>query len=149
MPINNNFKWRPNDNGALTNLRYTLEANKWVQAVQVAEKRNRPMTTKRFKGDLDFIGNLIQLPLILIFMIILIPVQFIKEVFGFNIKLFVGDEPTGWNREETVDEYKARLQAMKAEYSKPKKRKWEDLTSQQQEIVNMVRAESAKAKANI
>jgi hypothetical protein len=151
MPMsNNNFVWRPNDNGAITNIRYSLEANKWVQAVRSAETRNRPMTAKRFKGDLDFIGNLIQLPLLLIFMIILIPVRIIKEVFGFNIKIFVGDEPTGWVKNEwsaeSLDNYIADL---KVKYPKPQKKQWEDLSIQEQEIVNMVRAESAKAKSNL
>ena len=150
---NSNFQWRPNDNGALTNLRYNLEASKWVQAVRSAKLRHKPMTFKSFIGDVNFVGNLIQLPLLLIFMIFLIPFRLIREIFGYNIRIFPGDEPTGKVRRgtyESVDEFKARLDAIHKEcegMGRKRKKKWKDLTDEEQTIVMMVRQEIAKARA--
>ncbi len=59
MPMpNNGFQWRPNDNSAITNLRYTLEAEKWVSAVSSAQRKAQP---RSISGDLAFIGALVQL----------------------------------------------------------------------------------------
>lgn len=52
------FNWRPNDNSATTNLRYTLEAEKWVNAVSSAQRKARPGSSS---GGFAFIGLLIQL----------------------------------------------------------------------------------------
>jgi len=57
MP-NNGFKWRPNDNSAQTNLRYTLEAEKWVNAVSSAQRKAQP---RSISGDLAFISMVFQL----------------------------------------------------------------------------------------
>ena len=152
MPMNNGFKWRPNDNGALTNLRYNLEAEKWVNAVRGAE---RTLPTGNFGGDLNFIGNLIQLPLLLVFLILMIPIGLIRVIFNYHIKLFPGDAPSGKIRKgayESVDEFKARLNAIHEEHKgkgRKRKKQWEDLTAEEQRLVQMVREETAKAKANL
>ena len=54
MPMpDNGFQWRPNDNSALTDLRYTLEAEKWVNAVSSAQRKAQP---RSISGDLAFIS---------------------------------------------------------------------------------------------
>ena len=76
MP-NNGFQWRPNDNSATTNLRYTLEAEKWVNAVSSAQRRAQP---RSISGDLAFIGMVIQLILCVILLIVLGTLQLIKAL---------------------------------------------------------------------
>ena len=59
MPMpDNGFQWRPNDNSATTNLRYTLEAEKWVSAVSEAQRKSN---LRSISGDLAFIGMLLEL----------------------------------------------------------------------------------------
>ena len=146
MPMSNNkFIWRPNDNSSLTNMRYNLEASKWVEAVNSAEKR---LPAGNYGADLGFIGALIQLPLLLIFFIFMIPIQIAKSVFKYNIHVFPGDPETGPILSD-MEKFRARMDYLDKKYPPKKKRKktWEDLTEEQREIVKMVRAETAKAKA--
>lgn len=59
MPMpNNGFKWRSNDNSATTLLRYELEAEKWVNAVNRAQAKAQPRSVAK---DFAFISNLLQL----------------------------------------------------------------------------------------
>ncbi|MFN4763730.1 hypothetical protein ACKGJN_11440 [Gillisia sp. Q332] len=59
MPMpDNGFQWRPNDNSARTNLRYTLEAEKWVNAVSSVQRKAQP---RSISGDLAFISMVFQL----------------------------------------------------------------------------------------
>ena len=59
MPMSDNgFQWRPNDNSARTNLRYSLEAEKWVNAVSSAQRKAQP---RSISGDLAFISMVIHL----------------------------------------------------------------------------------------
>ena len=107
MPMpNDNFNWRPNDNSSLTNHRYDLEAEKWVKAVGKATSRNRGTGLKSFRGDVSAICTILSFPLLLVGWIILLPVWLLRELFGFNIRLFSGDEPTGWYREREKNKYK-------------------------------------------
>ena len=76
MPYEN-FNWRPNDNSATTNLRYTLEAEKWVNAVSSAQRRAQP---RSISGDLAFIGMVIQLILCVVLLIVLGILQLIKAL---------------------------------------------------------------------
>ena len=71
------FNWRPNDNSATTNLRYTLEAEKWVNAVSSAQRRAQP---RSISGDLAFIGMVIQLVLCVVLLIVLGILQLIKAL---------------------------------------------------------------------
>jgi len=94
MP-NKNLRWRPNDNGSLTNLRYGLEAEKWLRAVKSADAKLKRPTAMSIKGDLRVVGMFFQIPLLLLLFIFLIPLQLIKVIFRYNIKVFPGDPPTG------------------------------------------------------
>ena len=106
MPMPNDYKdfsWRPNDNSSLTNHRYDLEAEKWVKSVRSAKIRyNRPSMS----ADLGAILTIFSIPLLLLGWVILIPVWLLREITGYNIKLFSGDEPTGWIRERERNRYK-------------------------------------------
>lgn len=78
MPMpNNGFKWRPNDNSATTNLRYTLEAEKWVNAVSAAQRRSKP---RSISGDLAFIGMLLELVFSITLLILLGLLQLITAL---------------------------------------------------------------------
>jgi len=67
MP-DNGFKWRPNDNSARTNLRYSLEAEKWVNAVSSAQRKARP---RSISGDLAFISMAFELVVSVLLLILL------------------------------------------------------------------------------
>jgi len=62
------FNWRPNDNSATTNLRYTLEAEKWVNAVSSAQRKAQP---RSISGDLAFISMLLHLVFSVLLLILL------------------------------------------------------------------------------
>lgn len=69
MPMpNNGYKWRPNDNSSTTNLRYSLEAEKWVKAVSDAQYKMRPRSISK---DLAFIGLLFELVVSVVLIILL------------------------------------------------------------------------------
>lgn len=74
MP-NNGFVWRPNDNSARTNLRYTLEAQKWVNAVSSAQRKGQP---RSISEDLAFIGMVFELILSVTLLILLGLLQLVK-----------------------------------------------------------------------
>lgn len=136
MPMPGNYNWRPNDNSSQTNLRYDLEAEKWVKSIRSAKlKYKRPS----FSSDLGAIGVLLSLPLLLLAWIILIPIYLIREVVGYNIKLFPGDEPTGWVEKDPM----ARYDVDPKEYHKPEPKK---LTNEEMEMVRFVQQQTAKAK---
>ena len=76
MPMpDNGFIWRPNDNSARTNLRYTLEAEKWVNAVSSAQRKAQP---RSISGDLAFIGMVFELVLSVTLLILLGLLQLVK-----------------------------------------------------------------------
>src|SRR5690606_7583576 len=78
MPMpDNGFLWRPNDNSARTNLRYTLEAQKWVNAVSSAQRRSQP---RSISGDLAFIGMVFELILSVTLLILLGLLQLVKAL---------------------------------------------------------------------
>ena len=69
MPMpDNGFQWRPNDNSALTDLRYTLEAEKWVNAVSSAQRKAQP---RSISGDLAFISIAFELVVSVLLLILL------------------------------------------------------------------------------
>ncbi|GAB2765543.1 hypothetical protein [Salinimicrobium soli] len=74
------YNWRPNDNSATTNLRYTLEAEKWVNAVSSAQRRAQP---RSISGDLAFIGMVVQLILCVVLLIVLGLLQLLKALIKF------------------------------------------------------------------
>ena len=74
---NNGFKWRPNDNSSTTNLRYTLEAEKWVNAVSAAQRKAQP---RSFNKDLAVIAMIIQFILSIGLLILLGSLMLIKSV---------------------------------------------------------------------
>ncbi|OEY72834.1 hypothetical protein [Salegentibacter salarius] len=81
MPMSNNgFKWRPNDNSAVTNLRYTLEAEKWVNAVSSAQRKTQPGSVDK---DFLFIGMLFQLVLCVLLLVLLGILQLLKALVQF------------------------------------------------------------------
>lgn len=149
MPMsNNNFKWRPNDNGSLTNMRYDLEATKWVKAVSNAESKLKKPTFTSMKGDLNTVGMFLTIPLILIFFILFIPIQVAKELFNYNIKIFPGDPPTGKILSER-EKFDARLREIREKHGGPNPNRTipDDMTEQQMiDLAAYVRAETAKAK---
>lgn len=81
MPMSNNgFKWRPNDNSSITNLRYTLEAEKWVNAVSSAQQKAQPHSIGK---DLAFIGMLLHFVFSIILLIVLGILMLIKSIIYF------------------------------------------------------------------
>ncbi len=146
MPINDNFSWRPNDNSALTNLRYDIEAEKWVDSVSRAQNR---IPKGNFSSDLGFMGALLTIPLCFLIFIILIPIKLIRELIGYNIKLLPGDDETGWIKRDHMEVFREELAEIKKRHPKPnikKNRTWNELTEEEQRIVQMVRANTAKAQ---
>lgn len=78
MPMfNDDFNWRPNNNSAKTNLRYTLEAEKWVNAVSAAQKRAQP---RSYSKDFGVISMVFQLILCVALLILLGLLQLIKSL---------------------------------------------------------------------
>jgi hypothetical protein len=93
MPMSDNgFKWRPNDNSAKTNLRYTLEAEKWINAVSSAQRSAQP---RSFSKDLAVIGMVIQLILNILLLILIGFLMLIKSVIYFIESKTVRDKTTG------------------------------------------------------
>src|SRR5690606_25080487 len=82
MPLSDNgFLWRPNDNSAKTNLRYSLEAQKWVNAVSSAQRRSQP---RSISGDLAFIGMVFELILSVTLLILLGLLQLVKGMLQLS-----------------------------------------------------------------
>lgn len=166
MPHQTNYQWRPNDNGSITNHRYDIEAEKWVHSINKATAKAKPTD---WGADFGFIGDVLSLIPILLIIIFCIPLLFLKYVVGFNIKIFPGDEPTGWidkrtdvekiydRMEQTRVECAARRKSWRSTHGtnsgtnsgNNRKTTWEDLTPEQQKMVRFVQAETAKAKANM
>ncbi|TRO66967.1 hypothetical protein [Christiangramia sabulilitoris] len=98
MPMpDNGFKWRPNDNSATTNLRYTLEAEKWVSAVASAQRKSSP---RSMSGDLAFIGLLLELVFSVTLLILLGLLQLITAVIRLlEISLNKKRDPKGQKEE--------------------------------------------------
>ena len=148
MPMPGNFNWRPNDNGSLTNLRYGLEAEKWVGAVKSAETKLKRPTAKSVKGDLSIVGVFLQIPLLLLLFAFLIPLQLIKVIFRYNIKIFPGDPPTGKILTDR-EKFDARIAEIKRKHSSPRTRKPTvppDMTEEEMmDLVAFIKAETAKA----
>ena len=140
------FNWRPNDNSSLTTHRYDIEAKKWVDSVHSAESNRVKFSAGRVTSDLGSVGTLISLPLILLLMIVLGVFRFIRYVFDYNIKLFVGDEPTGPVRDP--------MAAYRVDYSKypdfePGKRSACDPTEAElQDFADRISKKVAEEKAN-
>lgn len=144
MPMPGNFNWRPNDNSSLTNLRYDLEARKWVNSFRKAQGN---LHRGNFVRDLGGIGYFIGLPLCLLFLILLLPIQLIKVIFNYNIKIFPGDEPTGRQMTDR-EKFYAELEDIRRKHSPRKRRKtskWEDLTPEERELVLIAKEGTAKA----
>jgi hypothetical protein len=101
MPMSDNgFKWRPNDNSAKTNLRYTLEAEKWISAVSSAQSRSQ---SRSFSKDLAVIGMVIQL-ILNVFLLILIGIlMLIKSVIYFIESKITSSRNTESKTEEKTD----------------------------------------------
>ncbi|AVR44796.1 hypothetical protein C7S20_05670 [Christiangramia fulva] len=84
----------------------------------------------------------------LIFLILLVPIQIIKELFSYNIKIFPGGAPTEKILTDK-EKFRARMNALDMKYpAKKKTSRWEDLTPEEQNLVRINRAATAKAKAN-
>ncbi len=78
MPMpDNGFQWRPNDNSATTNLRYTLEAQKWVNAVSSAQRNSG---SRSVSADFAFIGMLIELIFSILLLVLLGVLQLITSL---------------------------------------------------------------------
>lgn len=93
MSNRDNFQWRPNDNSVTTNLRYSLEAEKWTKAFQSASTKS----TASFSRDLQVIG--------LIFSLVTNIIFFILICISDTIKWFLE------KREEAVARKQAKIQA--------------------------------------
>ncbi|WP_156888604.1 hypothetical protein [Christiangramia echinicola] len=150
MPLSNNkFTWRPNDNSSLTNLRYNLEATKWVSAVKSAETKLKKPTAKSIKWDLGAVGMFISIPLLLLLFIFLIPLQLIKVVFRYNIKIFPGDPPTGRILTDR-EKFDKRLAEIKNRHSSKvfQIKPTHEMTQEEiADLVAYVKEETAKSKA--
>lgn len=139
MPMPGNFKWRPNDNSSQTNLRYDLEAEKWIKAVNNAKSSNPKVTLTSFKSDLSAIFTILSVPLLLFAWVILVPIWLLKEIVGFNIKLFPGDPPTGWIEKDPMAAYRVDPK----DFPKPEPTYHKPSDEEIQKIVAMVRAATA------
>lgn len=101
MPMpNNDFQWRPNDNSATTNLRYTLEAQKWVNAVSSAQRKSSP---RSISGDIAFIGMLLELVFSVALLILLGVLQLITALVRF---VETGLNTAGNGKDKTGISYK-------------------------------------------
>ena len=76
MSNRDNFQWRPNDNSVTTNLRYSLEAQKWTDAFQSASAKS----TASFSKDLQVIGLILSLITNLIFFILICITDSVKWI---------------------------------------------------------------------
>ncbi len=145
MPHQTKYQWRPNDNGSLTNHRYDIEAEKWVSAIDKATFKARPTD---WGADFKFIWAVISIPLLLFEFIFLIIILLIKEVVGYNIKLFPGDEPSGWVDKRThMQKVHDSINELEEKY---KDTGHPEIS--QDEILRMVaysRSQTAKAKAKM
>ena len=97
------FKWRPNDNSAQTNLRYTLEAEKWVNAVSSAQRKARP---RSISGDLAFISMVFQLVFSVSLLILLGLLHLVKglvRVVESGLKNKTGRKEEDHTAKETED----------------------------------------------
>ncbi len=142
LPNQTNFQWRPNDNGPITSMRYDIEAEKWVDSVSRAQNR---IPKENFSSDLGFMGALLTIPLCLLIFIILIPIKLIRELIGYNIKLL----PAGWINRDRMEVFHEEIAELKRKYPSPKKKKrktWDELTPEEQQLVQISRASTAKAK---
>lgn len=149
MPMpNNNYNWRPNDNGAITNLRYDLEAEKWVLALRKAKTKHRFKDISVFDANLKAVKLFLSIPLLFIFLLFLIPVTVIKLMFNYNIKLFPGDPPTGKILSDK-EKFYLRLNEIKKKHSNHNRTLPSDMSEQElRDLVDYVRAETARAKIN-
>lgn len=147
MPMpNNKYKWRPNDNGSLTNLRFDLEAEKWLLAFRKANTKHRPRDISVFDADFKAIKLFLSIPLVFIFLLFLIPITIIKLVFNFNIKIFPGDPPTGKILSDK-EKFYLRINEIKRKHSNHNRALPPDMNEQElQDLVDYVRKENAKAK---
>jgi len=63
--MENQFIWRPNDNSDRTRLRYSLEAEHWLNALEQAQRRRKHVsireTTSVFGLVLSFVINVVLL----------------------------------------------------------------------------------------
>ena len=95
MPYEN-FNWRPNDNSAKTNLRYSLEAEKWVNAVSSARRKNK---SRSMVKDFLFIGMVIQL----IFSVILLILYAVLKLTSLLVKLVEKSLRGNGNSEKSME----------------------------------------------
>lgn len=114
MSNRDNFQWRPNDNSVTTNLRYSLEAEKWTKAFQSASTKS----TANFSKDFFVIGLIFSLVINIIFLILM----GVTDVIKWCLK----------KREEAIDkkrrtlfeeERKAAIKKVKIEHLKAKQKK--------------------------
>ncbi len=141
LPSQTSFQWRPNDNSAVTNLRYDIEASKWVDSVNRAQSK---IINPTYAADLGFLGAIVTMILCLLFFIFMIPIALIREIFGYN-----GDEPTGRINRDHMEVLHEEIAALKRKYPNPnikKNRIWDELTLEEQQLVQLVRANTAKAQ---
>ena len=140
MPMpNNGYQWRPNDRSSLTNQRYQLEADKWLTAIKGSRVNKAPINVKQ---DIVDISTLVSIPLLLLSWIVLVPIYIIRELIGFNIKVFMGDEETGW-RKDPMERYRVDV----SKFPNKPNRKPKTPTDQEMEMIRYVQAETAKIKA--
>ncbi len=145
LPSQTQFQWRPNDNSALTNIRYDIEATKWVDSINRAQNR---IPKGNFGSDMGFIGAILTIPLCLLIFILLIPIAIIRELFSYHIKIFPGDEPTGKIRTD-IEKFRDEVAELHKKYPTPlkkKKKTWNELTLEEQQLVQIARASTAEAK---
>lgn len=81
MPMpNKDFNWRPNDRSATTLLRYQLEADRWISAVNSAQRNSQP---RSISGDLSFVGLILHGAFAIILLVLLLFLQGVKSVLGW------------------------------------------------------------------
>jgi len=76
MNNRDNFVWRPNDNSATTNLRYSLEAEKWTEAFRSANSKS----TTSFSEAIGVVGLIISICVNLIFLVLICITDFVKWI---------------------------------------------------------------------
>ncbi len=142
MPHRTNYQWKSNDNGSITNHRYDIEAEKWVDAIDKATFKARPTD---WAADLQFFGVFFTFIHSLLIIIFFIPILLIKELVGYQINVLPGDPPSGWiDKRTSYEKLDARINALKEKYKDTGHPKLSE--DDVQRIVAHVRAKTAKAK---
>jgi len=113
----NDFNWKPNDNSAKTNHRYTLEAEKWVNAVSAAHQKAQ---LRSYSKDFAIISKIFQLIFCVLLLILLGLLQFIKSL------IFLIEKNVKKNEIESPDDFETANQNTMTRVYNYVEKSWEE-----------------------